>query len=354
MGIKNKRLVFLGIVLLWNTTCIGQQAANALKPLRPAVDIQQMLSWFPADTETIIVANGPFGMSNFQIAEDKNRDREISTPELEKTFESLALVLVNFKNSILEKHLEAHSVVLVVEGSRHFRPPHDLGETPYEGCTIAVLTDKPTIDSDLLMKNLAKTALRIEEVEGEKVAVFQEKLESDLWTSFVTFPQKGVVIVATNHDYLQTVLERMHGQRGARALPASLPEWKYVNKQAQFWGLRHFVRGQEQSDPTSPFGGKKSANLPDEQAIGIVFNYDRRKSGTATITYLSDDKNILPKIERELFPSDSEPQATKDLHIRYRELEPGVVEGFYELRHAEPIDWFFFVMMGYLGHAVYL
>lgn len=351
---KKKAFVFLVLTLLWSMICAGQQAASSSKPQQPGINVQQILAWLPVDTETIMVANGPFVYPHSSAKEDDNQQREISASELEEGFEFQTLGLSGFKKSILGKQLEGQRVALAVEGSRHFRPPRGLGEAPFEGCVIAVFADTSDLGSSLLMRNLAKTALRTEWIEGQKVAIFQERLELDLWTTFVTFPQRNVVVVATNRDYLRTVLARMRSEKGERALPATLPEWKYINQQAPFWGVRHFFRGQEQKDPTSPFGGKKSANLPDEQAIGIVFNYDRSKAGMTTVTYLSGDKNIRPKIERELFPSDSEPEANKGLRMQYRDLEPGVVEGSYELRRAESINWFFFMLMARLGHVVYL
>ena len=60
------------------------------------------------------------------------------------------------------------------------------------------------------------------------------------------------------------------GKKGNRALPDDLPEWKYVNTDLQFWGIRHFDRTQAKLDPSSPFGGQKSANDADGQAIHLT------------------------------------------------------------------------------------
>ncbi|MGB2901341.1 MAG: hypothetical protein WBB89_18950 [Candidatus Acidiferrum sp.] len=320
---------------------------------RTEADFQRVLSWLPADTETLLVANGPFWMSTFQVAENY-KNYEVSTHELEKHFEGLTLALLNSKNYVLEKHLEGKKVLLGVEGSRHFRTPAGLGELPYEGCAVAIFVDDLGSRRDAFMKDAALIALRMEEIEGQKVVEFQEQSESDIWTSFVAFPQNNVVLVATNRDFLQEMLVRMRGIGSGRAFPETLPEWQYVKTRAQFWGLRHFDRRQASVDPTSPFGGEKSANLPDEQAIGLTYEFDPNREKKASLTYLSGQKNEIRKIEERRFPSSSEPADTAALHIQYRELGSGVIQTTYDLDHSRPFGWFLFVFMGSLGHAIYV
>jgi hypothetical protein len=204
------------------------------------------------------------------------------------------------------------------------------------------------------MQDAAHVAVRVEEIEGQKVAVFEEPSEQDVWTIFITFPQKGVVLVATNKRFLQEMLARIRGAAGEKALPDTLPEWKYVNKQAQFWGLRHFDKRQAREDPTSPFGGRKSANIPDDEAIGLTYQCHPSKERKATLTYLSGPRAEVRKIEESRFPSSSEPEETAGLHIQYHELETGVIQSTYDLSYSRPLDWFFFVFMGNMGHAIYL
>lgn len=339
--------------VLCNLGCSKEKAQTGSSSTQAVLDVQRTLSWLPTDTETLLVANGPFWMSSFQVAENY-KNYEVSSQELEKGFEGLTLALFNSKSGVLEKHLEGKKVLFAAEGSRHFRPPAELGELPYEGCAIAIFADDLGDRRDAFMKDAASIALRVEEVEGQKIAVFQEQSRRDTWTTFVTFPQKGVVLVATNRDFLREVLVRMRELGSESAFPETLPEWRYVNKKAKFWGLRHFDRRQAKEDPTSPFGGEKSANLPDEQAIGLTYQCDPRSERKATLTYLSGQKNEIRKIEEKRFPSSSEPADTAALHIQYRELNPGVIQTTYDLDHSSPFGWFFFVFMGSLGHAIYV
>jgi hypothetical protein len=339
-------------------SCCGGCKTEGMKTdsssARATAEFQHVLSWLPADTETLLVANGPFWMSDFQIGGDEYKNHEVPREELEKHFEGLTLTLFNSRNQVLEKHLARKKVLLAVEGSRHFRPPAGLGELPYEGCAIAFFADDLADRRDAFMKDAVPIALRMEEIDGQRIAVFQEQSENDIWTTYVAFPQRNVVIVATNKDFLQEVLIRIRGAGKQRAFPETLPEWQYVNMKAQFWGLRHFDRTQAKEDPTSPFGGKKTANLPDEQAIGLTYQFDPNLGKKASLTYLSDQKNEIRKIEEERFPISSEPADTAGLHIQYRELSPGVIQTTYDLTHSGPFGWFFFVFMGSLGHAIYV
>ncbi len=171
----------------------------------------------------------------------------------------------------------------------------------------------------------------------------------------MALPQKNVVLVATNRDFLQEVLVRMRGAGRERAFPETLSEWRYVNEKNQFWGLRHFDRRQAKEDPTSPFGGQKSANIPDEQAVGLTYQCDPKSERKVILTYLSGEKSIM-RIEEKRFPSISEgdPGATEGLHIQYNKLEPGVIQSTYVVDHSQPMSWFLFVFMGSLGHAIYV
>jgi hypothetical protein len=73
-------------------------------------------------------------MSNFQIAEDDYKNREVTSEELAKQFEGLTLALFNSRDGLLEKRLEGKKVLFALEAFRHFRSPTNLGELPSEGC----------------------------------------------------------------------------------------------------------------------------------------------------------------------------------------------------------------------------
>ena len=333
--------------------CIGQKTTGAI---RGSITLNRVLSWLPPDAETVLVANGPFWMSSFRLAENPSTNGRLTAEDLDKTFEGTTLALFNTHQDILEKHLEGEKVLFAMEASRDFRSPKGLGEGPFQGCALAIFKGDLRSRRDAFIRDSALAALRVEEIDGNKVVVFSEQMEQDVWTTFVTFPQPGVVLVATDELFLRQVLSRMHGEgtETGRALPDTLPEWKYVQRNAKFWGLRHYNRRQADNDPTSPFGGGKPANVPDENAIGLIYESDPAVAQKATITYLTSSGVDLRKIEEERFPAASDPEEITGLQIRYQELAPGVMRTTYELDQIRSTQFFFLVLMENMGHAIYL
>jgi len=273
-----------------------------------SADIQEVFSWLPQDTETVTVARGPFTLPASQPRPMEDENRAITDQELEESF---------------------------------------------EGCAIALFADDINDDMDSFIKENRRSVLKVEQIGGHASAVFQEKLENDTWTTFVAFPSKRALVVATNKAYLEEVLARLHGKSGVRALPNVLPEWKYVNTELRFWGLRHFDRSQANLDPSSPFGGRKAANTMDEEEIGLIFAFDQRKGSLTSVTYLSGDTSLAAKPEASLLSMGRGTEARR-LNIEYRELAPGVVEALYSLKTATQVQFFFFAFEGMLGHALFI
>src|SRR5579859_3411980 len=350
-------LVAVGAMGICYAPSVGQVAAQEKTHAATSDDLKKVLSWLPSDTETITVARGPFVLvspSKQELTPQTwHPNRVVPDQQLAQDFEDIPFLLFDFANGLLSTRLQGKDVVLAVEGSRHFRAPAGLGLMPFEGCAIVVFADDLGNDARLFLRETRKAAVRLEEIQGQQVSVFQVKAEEDTWTTFVAFPNKNVVLVASNLDYLKEVLTRLQGGKGERALPSDLPEWKHVDTESRVWGLRHYDRSQAKTDPSSPFGGRKSANDPDEKAIGVTFAFDPSRGRSATVTYLSDDKSITAKANAGILTMSHAPEA-KGLNIKFRELAPGVVEASYSLEQMEPIDFFLFALEGMLGHAVYL
>jgi hypothetical protein len=331
---------------------LGQQESKSTAPIPPAAPsrvFEQVLSWLPADTETVIAANGPFQFP------DLNPEGDVVGPvkesdDIADAFKAIPLGLFGLKKRILLKYFKG-KVLFALEGSRDFRVPSGLGEGQFQGCGVAVFAEDVRASAGSFLEENSAAVLRTEQIEGQQVTVFQETLENDTWTTFVAFPKPNIAIAATNEEYLQQVLARINGKRGERALPEGLPEWKYVNTHAGFWALRHYDKKGASIDPSSPFAGGNAGMLSDDQAVGLAFNFDPSRSKTATITYLSGDKKILANVQEHLFPAVSEP-GVREMHIRYREIAPGVVEGSFDLEHIESAEVFGFVLVMLLGHMV--
>jgi len=291
-------------------------------------------------------------MSNFRTGDEEVDDYVVTAEKIEKQFEELTLALFE---GILEKHLEGQKILFALEASRHFTSPRGLGATPYEGCAVAIFRDDLGERRDAFMKDAIGVAVRFEDIEGQRIAVFEEPSEEDTLTTFVAFPRERVVLVATNEAFLREVLARMRSpeKKNEQALPETLPEWKYVNQRAMFWGLRHYDKPAPKDDPTSPFGEERPGTTPDEEAIGLTYESDPGAE-TATLTYLSGPNTDLMGIEKKRFPVESEPLVIPGLHIQYRKLHPGVMRTTYDLKQSRPLDLFILVLYGYMGHIIYL
>jgi hypothetical protein len=341
------------------------QASYAVPAQPPSPLVEQALSWLPSDTESVVAANGPFPFPDLRADDDDTPDNASSaqsaTPpneaaETQDRFRSLPLSLFGMfgsKNSPLGPSSFHANVLLAIEGARHFGPPHGLGIGLYQGCDMAILDHDITTDADAILKSAATKIVKTEKIEGYQVTVFREKLEEDTWTTYVTFPKPNIVIVATDEAYLREVLLRISGKTGPRALPATLPEWKYADTHAEFWTLRHFDRGGMKTDPSSPFWDENSQTVADKRAIGFTFKFDPATSKTASFVYLSDDKDVRPAVEKFFSAFSAEPGA-REMNTRYRALAPGVIEVSEDLDHYESAILSMLVLLALVGHPVYL
>jgi hypothetical protein len=331
----------------------------------PAALVEQALSWLPANTESVVAANGPFPFPDLQMEDDDAQDNasgaqpaapSSEAAEIQNRFRSLPLSLFGMfgsKKSPFGPSSFRANVLLAIEGGRNFGAPHGLGIGLYQGCDIAIFDHDITTDTEAFLKSAAKKIFKTEKIEGHQVTVFREKLEEDTWTTYVTFPKPNIAIAATNEAYLREVLLRIDGKTGPRALPATLPEWAYADTHAEFWTLRHFDRGGMKTDPSSPFWGENSQTVADKQAIGFTFKFNPATSKTASFAYLSDEKDIRPAVEKFFSGASSEPGA-REMNTRYQALAPGVIEVSEDLDHYESATLSMLVLLALVGHPVYL
>jgi hypothetical protein len=335
-------LLLCGAILL--AAGAAGQTVGAEKPLPRPLDAQQILSWLPPDTETVIVARD-FTLPDPPVLEKT----KIYTREL--LFSGLALRTWEGAYKPLASYFKNQKVSLAMEGSRKFRSHHGLGLMPFEGCTLMIFDEQLSDRADQYFKAASATALRVEEVEGHKFLVFQNRLHLDTatWTAFVGFAGPNLMLVATDMGYLREVLSRIAGKNGVRAEPETLAEWGYVDTGAQFWGLRHFDRSGRDQDPSSPFwDSSKVVKAPwtDEQAIGLTFSFDPSTGKGPTITYLSGNPSAAEKTL-------SLNQEGDKFRSVVRELDARAIAGSYSVEHSEAA-LFTFILGCLLGHAIFL
>jgi hypothetical protein len=324
--------------------CLAQLQNSSQLP-SPRVALDEVLSWLPEDTETVMGANGVFPLTDPNV-EENARVRPFLT-ELNLRTQTLPLSLLLFNNGGLSTFLKGKPVLLAIEGSRNFRAPKTRGAMHYEGCEIVVFSNEVKLDWTGFRQMAASTAVQFEQLEGTDVAVFEEESGSDNWTTLVAFPRSNILLVATDRDYLHEVLSRMRKPPARRALPDDLLEWKYVDTGAKVWGLRHYSAGKAELDPTSPFARKARANVPDPDAVGATFWFEPDQQ-SAVVTYVSlnpDADQILVRHLRRVAPEEND--------VRVSEVRPGVVQATAALSGLDTFYRLMFRLMALMGHAVY-
>jgi hypothetical protein len=239
-------------------------------------------------------------------------------------------------------------VMIAIEGARHFRPPAVLGAMRFEGCAVVVFADDVDELGGSFMKRAASSATRLETIAGLPIAVFEEEQENDVWTTFVTFPKRNIVLVATNADYLRSVLTRMNTQAGPRALPETLREWKYINTRSGAWGVRHYDKTQAKLDPTSPLQEQAPVNVPDPAAVGIAFSFEGTER--INVTYLSGMKNAREVVLKQWFQTDDPPRG---LEMSLREVGSGAIQCSLSFSDRYTGLGFASLLSVMLGHAAY-
>jgi hypothetical protein len=316
-----------------------------------ATDIGHVLSWLPSDTETVFVAKGPITIPTAFPQNDRVADK-VTDREVDQLLKYLPMGLFAIRKGHLLKQLEGHQVDLAIEGSRHARSPHGLGEQPYEGAAILIFSPGSPITSNVVLQKLQAGSIRSEKIHGLYVLVFQDKLEDDLWTSYLAFPEKDVAVVATDRGYLEEILRlRKGGDAQKRAFPDSLPEWGVIDREAAYFGIRHYDPTQARSDPSSPFGGTKAANFPDERAIGFAFSMSTTTPGRVSMSYFSGDQAMTP--DQSPFHILKTSQDAQNIDSQFRSVSPGVVQVSCSFKKMEGLDFFVFLLEGFMGHAIY-
>jgi hypothetical protein len=103
--------------------------------------------------------------------------------------------------------------------------------------------------------------------------------------NFLALAGESLLIVTSSKELLETIL-RPSPNGPHQAMPAGLPEWTKVDRNAPFWGLRHY------SDASKPKAGQRGASAavlpqPDSGAVGVTVAIDP-DSGRVEIRYLTE------------------------------------------------------------------
>lgn len=334
----DQRIAAIGLCLI-QILCSAIRASDERGAPKLNERVDQFLGWLPPDTETVIVSQSPFEVTE-------------PTEELRRVEVSLRIaacgITLGIHDDLLRKELKGQKIVCAVEGSCRFRGPKGLGEMPYDGCEIVCFSETAKAKLAKAFQTLVEAAAAKDRIAGQQIAVFNEKFEDDDWSVFIAHPRPEILLCATERGYIKEVLERMTGGGEGRALPGTLPEWSLVNVKAPVWAVRHYQKGNAPRDPSSPLNKKAAANQPDPAAVGFVFWFEPGKKPTLNARYLSNAKNAaeIVKAGWEI--------PTEGLMPRIQQTAAGVVDISAPFNDEEASRIFFWILLGYLGHAVYV
>jgi hypothetical protein len=335
---SNRRMMVIAFMLIL-IRCAAARAGDEPIPAKLPERVEQFIRWLPLETETIIVSQAPF-----ELAEPKDM---LEPVEVALRMLSCGTTL-GIRDDFIRKELKGQKIVCAVEGSCRFRSPKSLGMMPYDGCEIVCFSEDAKAKLGVAFERLLNTAKTKEQVAGTQVAVFHEKLENDDWTFFVAHPRPEILLCATERGYIKEVLERMAGGGKGRALSETLPEWSRVDVKAPVWGVRHYQKENALRDPSSPLNKQAAANHPDPDAVGFVFWYEPGKVASIHARYLSHAKGAAAIV------MDGWDLSTYGVTPRIRQSGAVVVDISAPFKDDEGSWVCLLVLMGYLGHAVYL
>lgn len=320
-------VIVVGLFIL----CSHRTASEASETAALSNDLEEALRWFPEDTETVIAARGPFNIPR--------EVEESPQPQISDLMRLWSLApLMTLQATRLSHKLTDQTVLLSIEGSRHFRAPKALGGMKYEGSHIVFFGSSFGALRESLLKSLASNAHETASESGRTVYVFEQKLEEDIWKFYVALVKENVLVCATSRSYLSETLARVDSVAKRSALPESLPEWQYIDMQSNAWAIRHYNRLSATSDPSSPLRKEDGAySKADKEAIGIAISLNGKR---LDITYLSSNP-IADKIAGEFWG--------ESCHVRFK-AKNAVEIGCGD----DPEGVWFLALLGALGHGVFV
>ena len=195
---------------------------------------------------------------------------------------------------------------------------------------------------------LRQDSAKVVEIGGVETFVLIEKWEEQEWKFFVAFVDDKLLLVGTDVSYLLEVIERRMKRRPSSDLAKKLPELKWVNMQARYWGVRHFDRTLAATDPSSPVVARKSSvTISDTGAIGFGFYYDGVVGDPLVLRYLSVDADVGVRLADRFGCKGQDGQGS------VRKIAPNVLELSCSLNDRSLIDRVQAILFAFLGHGVF-
>jgi len=194
---------------------------------------KSLVSLLPADTETLIVARGPFhyGMGQAQV---------------NSSFEKFAIAgttagigiedLEKIRNKVIEDEISWS-----ITGIRAARTPNSYGMGAVPSINLTAFSDKNVTSATKILVILRDSCHAVESFDGVEILSFYWPFNGMGChpVHYFCSPLDGVIINGTNISMVRESIQRLKVEPNDRALPEDLPEWKLVNSKSKSWWLRH-------------------------------------------------------------------------------------------------------------------
>jgi len=301
--------------------------------------VDTILNWLPENTETVVVAQEPFTIS------ESNPNTE---PGALTEARGYILGLLDAANQGKLFHaLEGRTLRFALLTGRKFaNHPTDrnnvlpLGLIAYQGCATYAFA-KPV--AEMASSGRPGTVIAGKQVWVSKGREYEPTRDADQrWATYlVALLSPDLILVCNDRDFFSSVVSRMTTRPVKQAFPPSLSEWKQMNRSAPFWGFRHFLPQPADTDPTDPRKGSLP-EITDAGAMGVVMQLGVRTDGIRA---------------RWLSRSDTNPwqQLAKAGDFKGKAQSYRVSEGVWELNirgDAQVEDFAVFALMAVLGFAM--
>lgn len=300
---------------------------------------ESAVSWLPADMETLQVFQGDIELPAFDSL----------NPETLEEYEMLRFFSVTplYMPEISGDHLAGVRLVLVLEAGRRFGPPDDGSET--QSGERLYLYQFAGESADERVPEWLATLGTPQKLSGADIVTSQ----MDGLSLHFTRTDPRTLLCSDSEDLLQEVLQRRQAPAGARAFPAELPEWRFVDTATPAWGLRHFDRANASRDQSNPIPeghlqetGRKDFTETDHGAVGLTYSFASGQGSSSSIHYLS---NRVDAAMLRLNWGDGH----DGVSVTVEDVEPGVARVHLRVE-ASANPPLMFLLWAFFGHGFYI
>ncbi|HET6327353.1 MAG TPA: hypothetical protein VFG04_21910 [Planctomycetaceae bacterium] len=225
---------FIQAVLVVGTGLVNANTVSADEraPRSASTELRRLLPWFPADTETLVVAQ------SFSLPRRSDRETASKSANVMP-----ALAMGEFAGLDFDRHFEpfiGRKILIAVNGMRRSQPVGSMGDFYAEGCSVVVFERDLGQAAVTWTSDLRKNAKEIRKIAGREIFCLSPRESRARRHPSVYFLRlaPNTILCATHDDYLRELLNHIDNAPRARAFPDSFPQWATVDRSAPVWMIR--------------------------------------------------------------------------------------------------------------------